>query len=241
MSLYLASTLLGGVRHGFSTREGGVSAGPFASLNLGRKTGDDEANVAENHRRLAEAAGYRELVSPEEQVHGDRVVDVRTETAGACDALIGDATGPAIGIRVADCVPVLLWDPSRGVIGAVHAGWRGVAASIVPKAVRRLGGHASDVRAAVGPAIGGCCYEVDDATLEAIADATPGPMRSTATRPGHARVDLRAAVGAQLSAFGVEQIEFVGRCTACDREHLFSHRRDQGRTGRHLAFIGGGA
>lgn len=240
--MFLTAALLDGVRHGFSTREGGVSTGPFASLNLGRKTGDDEAAVAENHRRLAAEAGYRELVTPDEQVHGDRVVEVRDASpTGGCDALVAAVRGPAIGIRVADCVPILLWDPASGVVAAVHAGWRGVASSIVRKTIDalrgRYGASRATMRAAIGPAIGDC-YEVDVATADTVASAAPSLPRKE-TRPGHVRIDLRAAVRTQLETAGLSHVELVGACTGCDEKLYFSHRRDHGRTGRHLAFIGG--
>lgn len=242
--MFLTAALLDGVRHGFSTREGGVSIGAFASLNLGRKTGDDEANVAENHRRLRDEAGYAALVTPDEQVHGDRIVEVRDEgAAGSCDALVAPVRGPAVGVRVADCVPVLLWDPASGVVAAIHAGWRGVAGSIVPKTVdalrRRFGASGATMRAAIGPAIGDC-YEVDDATADKIASAVRS-LPLVPTRAGHVRIDLRAAVRSQLESAGVSRSELVGGCTACEPARFFSHRRDKGRTGRHLAFIGGGA
>ena len=231
-----------GVVHGFTTREGGVSRGAYASLNLGRSTGDDEAAVLENHRRLAAEAGFDldRLATPARQVHGAGVVRAG-EAADAkrdCDAVVTGERDLAIGIRVADCVPVLLYAPAEARGAAVHAGWRGVAARIVAAGVEAMGVPAAGLLAAIGPAIGGCCYEVDDATLATVRNAAPETI-AVPTRPGHARIDLVAGVRGQLLAAGVpaSSIDVVGGCTACDPALYFSHRRDDGTTGRHLAFL----
>lgn len=243
-ALFLRARVLEDVPHGFSTRRGGVSGGAFASLNLGRQTGDEPSHVAENHRLLAEAAGYdpKRLATPARQVHGATVVRAAT-TAHAdcdCDAVVSPAD-LVLGVRTADCVPVLLWHPSSGFAAAVHAGWRGVAASIVPAAVRAMDRDAASMRAAIGPAIGLCCYEVDDATAGSVRAVAPRASVE-ATRPGHVRIDLIAGVRGQLAAAGIPEgsIEAVGGCTSCDAERFFSHRRDRGTTGRHLSFITSG-
>lgn len=240
--LFLRARVLDGVIHGFATRRGGVSRGVFASLNLGRQTGDDEEDVAENHRRLASAAGFElaRLATPGRQVHAATVVRAASpaSAAGECDAVIAGVPGLTAGVRTADCVPVLLWHPASGRVAAVHAGWRGVAASILPAAVAAMEAPPAQLRAAIGPSIGLCCYEVDDATAAAIRASAPHATTEP-TRAGHARIDLAAGVRGQLLASGLASglVERVGGCTACDAARWFSHRRDHGVTGRHLSFI----
>ena len=253
MKLYVTSRLLSaaGIPHGFSVRAGGVSTGPFASLNLGSSVGDDEARVRENHDRLLQAAGLRGEVATVHQVHGDRIVDERlreifpataaagTTEAGA-DALLALGEG-AVGVRVADCVPVLI--AADGAAAAVHSGWRGTRLQIAARAVRALqhatGADPKGMLAAVGPCIGRCCYEVSP-ELAAAFRAVFGP--EAADDPAGARkphLDLRYCVQRSLAQAGIpdERIEQVEGCTSCDSGAFFSHRRDKGRTGRHLAFI----
>lgn len=240
--MFLRASTLDGVSHGFATRGGGVSVGPYASLNLGRATGDDEASVAENHRRLAAAAGFdgARLATPARQVHGATVVRAAAaeDAACDCDAVVSHEPGLVLGVRTADCVPVLLWDPVSGGAGAVHAGWRGIAASIVPAAVAAMDSPPSRLRAAIGPSIGECCYEVDEATAARVSAAAPHAATFD-SRPGHVRIDLVAGVWGQLTGAGVpaDAITEVGGCTSCRRDLFFSHRRDEGVTGRHLSFV----
>lgn len=236
-----------GAIHGFTTRFGGVSTGPYGSLNLGRGTGDAPASVEENHRSLATAAGFdlERLATPQRQVHGATVVRAdRVADAGCdCDAVVSATPGLVLGVRTADCVPVLLWDPASGMAGAVHAGWRGVAAAIVPAAVKAMDVAPARIRAAIGPAIGLCCYEVDAATAAQVRAAAP-EAATQPTKAGHVRIDLRAGVAGQLVRAGVaaSAIAETGGCTACDPgSRFFSHRRDRGVTGRHLSFIVAGA
>jgi YfiH family protein len=259
----LTSRQLGAHRvpHGFSLRTGGVSEGPFRSLNLGLATGDDPLHVEENLRLFLQAAGIPAAILPTVvQVHGDRVVhgwpagngvDLRDaveapplEGVIEADAVVA-IPGAAAGVRTADCVPVLLYDPGSGVAAAVHAGWRGTAARLAAKTVQRLvddyGAEPAELVAAIGPAIGPCCYEVgadvagrfrDDGSLSAgLVASSPSP-----------RLNLRESNRALLLATGLreEHIELVGGCTACDPDLYFSHRRDAGRTGRHLAVIAAG-
>lgn len=232
-----------GIRHGFSTRRGGVSDGPFASMNLARNVGDAPEAVAENHRRFAEAVGYRaERLFESSQVHGARVLRVegsevgRTRTEEA-DGLVTSAKGDAVGVRVADCVPVLLAAPGRGVVAAVHAGWRGVAKRIVEEALGVMGGGAGEVIAAVGPCIGGCCFEVGEDVAAEIAAASTQAVVKRGGEGGKPKVDLRAAVAWQLGAIGVGGIEQVGGCTMCDREGFHSFRRDGKVSGRLLGVV----
>ena len=250
MKLFLTSRLLSaaGVTHGFSVRTGGVSTGPFSSLNLGGSVGDDEAAVRENHERLRRAAGVEGRIVTAHQVHGDRVVDGRLQEVFApstpqqegADAVLALTEG-AVGVRVADCVPILI--AASGPVAAVHSGWRGTRLQIASRAVRALqraaGADPAGMLAAIGPCIGRCCYEVSPELAEAFrAMFGPEAADDPARTPGP-HLDLRYCVEQSLARAGVpaERIEQVGGCTSCDTSACFSHRRDKGRTGRHLAFI----
>jgi polyphenol oxidase len=222
-----------GVAHGFSLRTGGVSLGPFESLNLSELVGDQPQAVAENMRRLHQKAGLAQQIATANQVHGDRFVDeelrellpaTEPQQAGA-DALIS-GRGP-VGVRAADCFPVLL--SAGGKVAAVHSGWRGTRMKIAKRAATQLG---KNVIAAVGPGIGLCCYQVS----KELADQFREQFGSKAV-DARDHLDLRFCIESALREAGVENLEQVPGCTSCDAEKFFSHRRDQGRTGRHLAFI----
>lgn len=244
-----------GVRHAFSLRAGGVSLSPFDSLNLGFSVGDDPTHVTENLTRFASSIDARpDELRTVSQVHGDRVVfahgrDALTDADGAvlsgpveADAVVVSG-GAVAGVRTADCVPVLLFDPRTGVAAAIHAGWRGTYAEIVRKTVEAMkrvhGVEASDLCAAIGPAIGKCCYEVGD-DLAAKFTAHPSFGASVVDRTRSApHLDLALANRRLLWAAGLpaEAIDDLAACTCCDEGNFFSHRRDAGRTGRHLAVI----
>ena len=233
-----------GIRHGFSTRLGGVSAGSYASMNLARNVGDDPAAVAENHRRFAAAVGYEPArLFESSQVHAARVL--RTDGTAAlatraeeADALVTSTPGDAVAVRVADCVPVLLAAPGRAVVAAVHAGWRGVTQRVIAAAVEAMGGRGDGLIAAVGPCIGPCCFEVGEEVAEEIAGASSAAV-VLRTGDGRPRVDLRAAVAAQLEGIGARSVEHVGGCTRCAGERFHSYRRDGKASGRMLAAIVG--
>jgi YfiH family protein len=240
-----------GFAHGFSARGGGVSEGVFASLNLGRATGDALDRVEENHRRLARAVGYApERLFERSQVHGAGVWVVRegdgpeSVRTGEGDALVTGCRGAAVGVRVADCLPVLMADRRTGAVAAVHAGWRGGVAGVVSSALDALGGlsgddgRREDVIAAIGPSIGPCCFEVGDDVAAQLASACGEEVvvRRGASRP---HVDLWRAVERQLSLGGVRVIDTLGRCTVCEPERFFSFRRDGARSGRMLGVIVG--
>ena len=236
----IQSPLLAGFPHGFTTRGGGASSGPFESLNLGGQVGDDPGRVAENWARLERETGLR--FARVRQVHGARAVraDAPTHPVDEADVVVSRAPGVAACVSVADCVPVLLADPETGAVAAVHAGWRGTIARAAAEGVRALareaGAPASRLLATVGPAIGPCCYEVSPDLAARFRDAL-GPET---VREGPApRLDLWRANVLVLRAQGVaaERIELLSRCTACERDLFFSHRRDAGRTGRQVAFI----
>jgi YfiH family protein len=253
-----AATLRDGVVHAFSTRQGGVSRPPFGTLNLGQSVGDDAAAVRENRRRFFRPFGIApERVVRVKQVHGDRTLVVDDQLAGRhgfpaslldepaeYDAIITDLPGLALTVSTADCVPILLHDPTRRAVAAIHAGWRGTAARIAAKAVGAMGAtfgsRPEDLRAAIGPAIRRCCYEVDGPVhglLQAAVGSSGGQFAPT--REGHWRADLPGLNRAILVEAGLrpDRIEDLGLCTACRPAVFFSHRGERGRTGRMMNFI----
>ncbi len=177
------------------------------------------------------------------QVHGDQVVSADAAGAlGEADACLATRPGVAVGVVTADCVPVLLAAPGRGV-AAIHAGWRGLARGVIPRAVEAVTRLAPDAPlvAAIGPAIGPCCYEVDAPVIEAMRERFGARAEPAlrAGRPGHAQLDLVALAREALSAAGVPEaaIGAVGACTRCDAERFHSFRRDGTRAGRLLSWI----
>jgi len=239
--------------HGFTTRRGGVSAPPFDTLNLGMKWGDARTHVIENRRRVQAATGV-ERIFVARQVHGANVLQVSAGDVLAdvgqieADGLVSDAPGVALGVYVADCIPVLMADARTGAFAAVHAGWRGTLAGVVPAAVRRmideLGVQPADLRVALGPAIGACCFEVGEEVVEAVARAIPRAMApglgAVQRAPnGRAHVDLKRLNVMLLAAEGVpaSAIDVGPECTSCDRARFFSYRRDKGETGQAIGFI----
>lgn len=232
---------LGGARAAFTTRQGGVSRPPYDSLNLGLLTEDPDEAVAENRQRLAAALGFApERVVFSRQVHGTDLIEGPNPSRGsfvrdsrtkeprdvvAADGHVVREPGLAPLVFVADCLPVALYGP--GGIAMVHAGWRGLAGGIVAAGAEAVGAN----RAAVGPGIGPCCYEVGEEVLAAfseLGDVTEGRM-----------LDLPEVARRLLAQAGVEEVESAGLCTKCEPDLFFSHRRDDGRTGRQagLAWI----
>ena len=238
-----------GVRHGFSTRNGGVSTGAFATLNAAAGPGDDPDAVRENLRLFSAAIDIdASRLYQIGQVHGSAVREVRPADDREAlvreegDALVARDPSIAIGIRVADCVPILLLDERSGHVAAVHAGWRGVVSSVISAALVALAEHAvrPAIVAAIGPCIGVCCFEVGRDVADLIEESAPGEPSIVQARPGAApHVDLRLAVRRQLLALGVEpaRIDDVPGCTHCDDARFFSYRRDGARSGRHIAAI----
>jgi YfiH family protein len=207
---HLAIDLPGGTAL-FTTRRGGVSEGPYASLNLGLWTDDDASRVRSNRERVRAEVGAERLAQGR-QVHGTRVVVDRQGIEEADGQVISDP-GVAAMVLVADCLPVALAGPER--VGVVHAGWRGLAAGVLEEGAAAC----RAVAAAIGPGIGPCCYEVGDDVR-----AVFGSSERT--------LDLKAIARARLEAAGVRDIHDCGLCTSCDAERFFSHRRDRGVTGR---------
>jgi len=247
-----------GIVHAFSTRQGGVSHPPFATLNLGQSVGDDSAAVEENRRRFFGAFGIDAArVVRTWQAHGDGVLRVDAgltarsgfprcllDERSKFDALMTNLSGLALVVSTADCLPILIHDPVRRAAAAVHAGWRGTAKRIAARALGAMreayGTDPSDCRAAIGPGIRGWCFEVDAAVTEAMAATLPDWGRhAQANRPGHWLLDLAEVNRAILESAGVrdDRIEDVGLCTSCRNDLFFSHRADKGQTGRMTNFI----
>ncbi len=232
--------------HGFLGRRGGVSCGPFAELNLSYRVGDGAECVQENWRRASAAAGGMRCAHMQ-QVHDNRVaiIDAARPEPGEADAMVTCMAATALGVLTADCVPILLVAPRHHVVAAVHAGWRGTVGGVAQRAVRHIvqafGTPVTELRAALGPAIGGCCYEVDRSIADAVEGAW-GPMPDavrTDTGP-KAMLDLRRANATILERAGVPPgcIVSVGPCTRCAAADYFSYRAAGGRTGRQWSFIG---
>jgi purine-nucleoside/S-methyl-5'-thioadenosine phosphorylase / adenosine deaminase len=221
----------------FTTRRGGVSEGPYESLNLGILTDDDPDRVRENRRIASSMIGVEpERVTMGWQVHGTEIRDwtgLQPDPGYAdpggrdlvkLDGHLTRDSGVALLVLVADCFPVALSDGEQAAM--LHCGWRPLAGGIIEKA---LASFSERPAAAVGPGIGGCCYEVGDEVREAFADiegAASGRM-----------LDLRTVISAKLAAGGVAEVQHVDRCTSCEPELYFSHRRDRGVTGRQAGFI----
>lgn len=238
--------------HAFTTRLGGVSTGYLASLNLGMHRGDDPNNVAKNYHIVGNALGF----SPEKlvlanQIHTDivRVVTER-DCLGSlshrdypeCDALVTNTPGVALGVFTADCTPVLLYDPCTGAVGAAHAGWRGTALGIVAKTVETMasvfGCDPANIRAAIGPNIGVCCFETDADVPNAMLAALGGDAAPYIFPEGDKfRVDLKAINALWLRRSGVESIAISTECTACAPDRFWSHRVTKGQRGSQAAII----
>lgn len=240
------------VPHCFTTRLGGVSGGYLGSMNLGMHRGDNPENVLENYRRLAQAVGFdpRGLVLTK-QVHTDTVRVVDESHAGAglyapelepCDGLVTNTPGLALAVFTADCTPVLLFDPVTGAVGAVHAGWRGTALQIAPKAVELMqanfGCRARDMVAAIGPNIGQCCFETDADVPQAMEKAFGSEaMAFVRTQGEKYYVNLKGLNALALRRAGVEKISLSGDCTACQPERFWSHRRVGANRGSQAGII----
>ena len=240
------------VSHGFTGRLGGVSQGHLSSLNLGVHWGDDPANVEKNYAIVGDALGF----SPDKlvlarQTHSD-IVRVVTDkdclgtldhlAYPQCDALVTNTPGVAIAVFTADCTPILYYDPVTGAVGAAHAGWRGtaagIAANVVDTMVAAFGCNRADIRAAIGPNIGVCCFEthndVPDAMIAALGDeAKPYIIRSGEKF----RVDLKGINAHYLRRAGVENIEIAKECTVCESHRFWSHRVTKGKRGSQIAVI----
>jgi YfiH family protein len=238
-AMVCASTLAGrdGVRHGFFTRQGGVSSGIYGSLNCGLGSRDAEDSVRQNRARVAETLGVaQDGLLTLYQVHSAKAVIVeRPWEAGPvpeADALVTRTPGLAIGALTADCAPVLFCDAQARVIGAAHAGWRGALSGIIEAtvtAMEELGAKRERIAAAIGPAISQRAYEVGAEFVERFLAEEPASATCFATdeSSGEPHFDLAGYVAERLARAGVGHIADLGLCTYCDETRLFSYRRSQ--------------
>ena len=242
-----------GFTNAFSTRGGGTSPMPRDALNLAGFNEDTAENIHENRRRFLELLDGRWTLTSCWQVHGTavRVVqnweDARNDTEN-CDALTTRAAGILLGVKTADCVPLLLGDARTRAVAAIHAGWRGTVAGIVSLTLARMneeyGTRAEDLRVAIGPAANGCCYEVGAEVIEAFGRSFPRLEHLLKpTREAHALIDLQKVNRELLIEAGAasERIHVAPLCTMCRTELFFSYRREKslyGRVGRLMSVVG---
>ena len=252
--VWLSAPQLSAVRHGFSTRIGGVSPAPFDALNLGPGRGDDQENVLENYRRFCGALGVSVPSTVlAKQVHGTNVRVCTAADAGKglfvqrdyeADALITQEPGLPLVVFSADCGNILLHDPVHRAVGAVHAGWRGCAAGILEQTVqtmsRNFGTNPADVRAAIGPCIQSCCFETDGDVPAAMREALGADAEPYLTwQAPKWHVDLSGLNRQWLLRAGLlpEHIDNAGLCTACRPDWFWSHRKMGNARGAQIAMI----
>ena len=245
----VSSAALAGTRHGFLGRQGGVSAGIFASLNCGLGSSDDPAAVTANRARALAAAAPGAVLVTVHQVHSAAAVAVTAPFADAArphaDALVTATPGLALGILTADCAPVLFADVAAGVIGAAHAGWKGALGGVLEATVAAmvaLGARRETIAAAIGPCIAQRSYEVDDGYRARFLAADPAFNRFFAAgRAGHCQFDLEGFVAARLAAAGLRRVAALGLDTCADASRFFSYRRAtharEADYGRNLSLI----
>jgi YfiH family protein len=231
-----ALAAVAGLRHGFFTRLGGVSEGPWAALNCSLSGQDDRERVRENRRRAADALGLpASALHGLTQVHGIAVAEVgeqgwREGEGPRADAVVTRRAGVLLGIVTADCAPVLFAEPEAGVIGAAHAGWRGAVDGVIEAtihAMEGLGASRARMLAAVGPCIGQASYEVGPDLREAVLARDPGDARHFAPgrREERWQFDLAGYCAARLTSAGVAVVETAGTDTLSNEQRFFSHRR----------------
>lgn len=241
------------MRHGVFTRLGGVSEGPYASLNMSRSTGDDIEPVLENQRRMYAALGANpDITITSWLVHGNTVrvvtpADVKffDKDDFQADAMVTQAPGLLLTLRYADCVPVLFYDPVKKAVGIAHSGWQGIVRRVLSATIktmmREYGSNPIDIRACVGPSIGPTKFEVGSDVarwVQAAAKTNVVIWPNGHSKPGDKpHVNLWQAAEAQLREVGVEHIEVAGICTASNTNEWFSHREEKGNTGRFGAAI----
>jgi YfiH family protein len=224
------------VRAIITTRRGGVSAGGYASLNLGAHVGDDRASVSANRARLRDHVPAEPLWLS--QVHGTTVVDAATAVEGEqADAAVAHRAGQVLAILTADCLPVLLCHTGGRAIGIAHAGWRGLAAGVIERTLERLGVPPGETLAYLGPGVGRRSYEVGAEVRDAfVRHDAQAEAAFVASRPGHFHADLYALARQRLQKQGIMAVLGGDCCTFTDKERFFSYRRD-GETGRMASLI----
>ena len=235
--------------HGFMGRRGGKSVGPYAGLNVSYRVGDDAKIVSQNVCDMKLAVGIHDgRIITMKQIHGDQIIDVKdrkVKEAGEGDGMKTREKEAFLGILTADCVPILFVVREKGIVAVVHAGWRGTLAGIAPKMVRLLenehGVSPGAIEAALGPAIGPCCYEVQQDVSRPLVERW-GKIAELCVEHRESKIflDLRRLNRAILEQAGVpsRQIFVVGPCTSCAAEDFFSYRRERKETGRQISFIG---
>jgi hypothetical protein len=240
------------VRHGFSTRTGGVSPGEGGLLNLSRVSWDPPEHVEENRQRFLAATGLHgaRLITLS-QIHSDRVYIIENNpgqwnASAMGDALVGRFPGATMAVQVADCFPVLIADPATRAVAAIHAGWRGTRSRILTKTVaamqRSSGSDPASLRVAFGAGIRSCCFEVDAEVVAQFHHEFP-TVALAARHPRHEGkflLDLAAALHYQTEEAGIrgDSVSDLGLCTCCNADEFFSYRRDGDRSGRMMGLIG---
>lgn len=236
---------------GFTTRNGGSSRPPFNSLNLGLGSGDQQSQVEANRAAVARAFELEPyLLLTAKQVHGSEILvidqpnpEVSHFQRVESDAIITNQKNILIGILVADCFPVILYDQKKRASAVIHLGWRGVAAGLLSRTIKAMaevfGSQACDLKVAVGPGIAAHSYEVDRPVRDQFRKGTDQWGRiAKEVSLGHWQLDLQKGILLQLDEAGIDRpaVDIVKECTCCHKETFFSHRRDQGRTGRQMGF-----
>ncbi|WP_428261444.1 peptidoglycan editing factor PgeF [Haliangium sp.] len=232
--------------HGFPERGGGVSEGLRASLNMGVRWGDEPAAVEINRRRLAAHAGYdHDRLVATKHVHGTDVwrVGEPLPSPAEFDGLVSDRPGVTLGAFAADCIPMVFADPVARVCGAAHAGWRGTVGKVAANVVARMqeaGCRPEDVRVALGPSIGPCCFEVGPEVVAAFREVMGDLAGMVVAGPKKDHIDLRVVTRTVLEAAGVapDHVDDDPPCTMCNPSRFFSYRRDGRDGGMHMGFIG---
>jgi YfiH family protein len=232
-----------GIELAFFTRAGGFSKPPYDGLNLSPDVGDDDDAVLRNHRLVMESLGIANLVTIK-QVHSSKAVYVDEQTPSdtiEADGLFTDQPGLALGIKVADCLPIYVFSTSAPIIGLAHAGWRGtrdrIAVNLVTAICERFGVEPGSLSFALGPCIAQACYEVGPEVAQEFASfPNPGEFLFKSTRTGRARLDLKSANRQLLRPLGLAELAGLDQCTHCRPAEFFSARRDR-ITGRNLALI----
>ncbi|MCK4296306.1 MAG: peptidoglycan editing factor PgeF [Candidatus Marinimicrobia bacterium] len=228
------------VCHGFSTRTGGVSKGKFKSLNLGLTDGDLKNNIEKNRRRFCRELGFLpdKLVQPV-QVHSNNVaVVLEPGIIPQTDALVTDVEDIFLSIKTADCASLILFDPVRKVVGAIHAGWKGIVQNIISETInvmkRVYKTRSEHILTVIGPAIRDCCYEVKSEV------AVKFDVSEVVERNGKLYLNSVLAIKNRLIKSGLllDNIHDIALCTSCNADKFFSYRRDRGQTGRLMTVIG---
>jgi len=258
LSLPSIKTKSGTIVAGFSTRIGGLSSSPYATLNFGYHVGDDPEIVTQNRRRFGELIG----IEPEkwiagEQVHGNEVASVTQADAGkgaldysstlsGIDGLLTDQTNSLLTACFADCTPLFFWSENTPAVGLAHAGWKGtvgeIAAVMTQRFFQDFGISAHDLKAAIGPSIGPCCYEVDDRVANRVKEISGIDDHDVLEMKDNSRYMLNLQLLNKLillkSGILAENIFTTTLCTSCHTELFFSHRKEGGPTGRMMGYIG---